>query len=104
MSQNMTGTRFRPNYVDKRRLAAPGGADQSSKTTGITIFTCNAGGSTTTAVGANAAPGTNDVNVVRRGEAFTLFTAAGVAKEETVFRITGVAVAGSTTVTFTPAA
>jgi hypothetical protein len=88
-------------YVDKRR----GFRDdfESRVVTGPVVFTANATGTTTTIVGANAAPAT-PTNVVRIGDEFKLFTAAGVLKQETVFRITAVAVAGSTTVTFTPAA
>lgn len=104
MAQTMLTPRIPSRYIDKRRLMAPGGFTTGSTTVGIPIFTCNAAGTTTTAVGANAAPGTNDNNVIRRGESFKLFTAAGVAKEETIFRVTGVAVGASTTVTFTPAA
>lgn len=103
MGQNMLTPRLQSRYIDKRRLVGNQGSQQGSTTVGITIFTCNATGTVNTAVGANAAPGTNDVNVIRRGESFKLFTAAGVAKEETVFRVTGVAVAASTTVTYTPA-
>jgi hypothetical protein len=88
-------------YLDKRRLRQD---DFESRVVGGPVFfTTNAGGTTTTAVGANAAPGTN-TNVVRIGDEFKLFTSAGVLKQETSFRVTGVAVAGSTTVTFTPAA
>lgn len=89
-------------FVDKRK--AVGYNDPNSDFVGPIIFTANATGTTTTIVGANAAPGTNDVNVVRRTDRFKLYTAAGVPKEETVFSITSVAVAGSTTVTFSPAA
>jgi len=67
------------------------------------LATANAGGTTTTFVCANAAPGTN-TNVVRNGDEFKLFTAAGVLKEETVFTVVSQVVAGSTTLTFTPAA
>jgi hypothetical protein len=90
-----------PGYVDKRRVYRD---DFESRIVGgPVIFTANATGTTTTAIGANAAPGTN-TNVVRIGDEFKLFTAAGVLKQETVFTVTAVAVAGSTTVTFTPAA
>jgi hypothetical protein len=105
MPRHMVGAGLDFAYVDKRKVAKPASAgDSFTHESGPTIFTANAGGSTTTLVGANAAPGTNDVNTVRRGEKFRLVNAAGVAKEETVFKITGIAVAGSTTVTFTPAA
>lgn len=91
--------------VDKRRAmsAAQDGATHFVARS-IAPFTCNATGTTTTAVGANAAPGTNDNQVARRGEEFQIFNASGVKKEETVFTITNIAVAGSTTVTFAPAA
>lgn len=95
------GSAHAPSYVDKRRLARDD--FETRIVAGPVIFTANATGTTTTIVGANAAPAT-PTNVVRIGEEFKLFTAAGVLKEEKVFRITAVAVAGSTTVTFTPAA
>lgn len=90
-----------PGYVDKRR----GYRDdfESRIVTGPVVFTANAGGTTATIVGANAAPATG-TNVVRIGDVFKLFTSGGVLKQETVFRVTGIAVAASTTVTFTPAA
>lgn len=87
-------------YVDKRRTYK--NEFESRVASGPVVFTANAGGTTTTIVGANAAPGTN-TNVVRIDDEFKLFTAAGAQKEETVFRITAIAVAGSTTVTYTPA-
>jgi len=90
-----------PGYVDKRRKYRDD--FETRVVTGPIIFTANAGGSTTTIVGANAAPGAG-TNIVRNDDEFKLFTAAGVLKEETVFRVTGQAVAGSTTVTFAPAA
>jgi hypothetical protein len=98
---HQVGSAPAPGYVDKRR----GYRDdfESRITTGPVVFTANATGTTTTIVGANATVATN-TNTVRVGEVFKLFTAAGVLKQETVFRITGIAVAGSTTVTFTPAA
>jgi hypothetical protein len=88
-------------YIDKRRKYRDD--FESRIVTGAVLFTANAGGTTTTLVGANAAPATN-VNTLRIDEEFKLFNAAGVLKEETVFRVTAIAVAGSTTVTFTPAA
>ncbi len=88
-------------YVDKRRAAKN---DYETRVVGgPTLFTCNATGTTTTAVGANATPATG-ANTLRLGEEFKLFTTANVLKEETVFLVTGVAVAGSTTITFSPAA
>lgn len=90
-----------PGYVDKRRKYKDD--FESRVVAGGAIFTANAAGSTTTIVGANATPATG-VNSIRFGEEFKLFTSGNVLKEETVFRVTLVAVAGSTTVTFTPAA
>lgn len=90
-----------PGYLDKRRSYR--NDFETRIVTGSVVFTANAGGTTTTIVGANAAPGTN-TNVVRIGDEFKLFTAAGVQKEETVFTITTQVVAGSTTITFNPAA
>ena len=89
-------------HIDKRR----GSPDFNDRTTrGVALFTANAGGSTTTLVGADAAPGANDNNVIRRGEKFRLFNSSGVLKQETVFTVTNVApAAGTTTVTFSPAA
>lgn len=60
--------------------------------------TANAGGTTTTLICANAA--TN----LAIGDRFRLFTSDDVDKEDTIFTVTNVVVAGSTTVTFTPAA
>ncbi len=90
-----------PGYVDKRRKYRDD--FETRVTSGPVVFTANAGGTTTTIVGANATPATN-TNTVRTDEEFKLFNSSGVLKEETVFRVTGIAVAGSTTVTFTPAA
>ncbi len=88
-------------YLDKRRTRSD---DFESRVVGGPIyFTANATGTTTTIVGANATPSTN-TNVARIGDEFKLFTAAGALKQETVFRITAIAVAASTTLTFTPAA
>jgi hypothetical protein len=90
-----------PGYVDKRRSFKDD--FESRIVTGPAVFTANAGGTTTTIVGANAAyPAAT--NIMRIGDEFKLFTTAGVLKQETVFRVTGIAVAASTTVTFTPAA
>jgi hypothetical protein len=89
-------------YVDKRR-GYKNDLEVHISAGPHPIFTANAGGTTTTIVGANAAPGAG-TNVVRNGDSFRLFTAAGAVKEETVFTVTGQAVAGSTTVTFSPAA
>ncbi len=89
-------------YVDKRR----GFRDdfETRVVAGPAVFTANATGTTTTIVGANAAPAT-PTNVIRIGDEFKLFNVTtGTLKEEKVFTVTGVAVAGSTTVTFSPAA
>ncbi len=96
------GESISPGYIDKRRTTRA--EFESRITTGPVVFTANATGTTTTIVGANAAPAT-PTNVVRIGDEFKLFNVTtGTLKEETVFRVTAVAVAGSTTVTFTPAA
>lgn len=88
-------------YVDKRRSYRN---DLETRiVTGPAVFTANAAGTTTTIVGANAAPATN-TNTIRTDEEFKLFNGSGSLKEETVFRVTTIAVAASTTVTFTPAA
>lgn len=91
-----------PGYVDKRRLYR--NDFETRIVAGPVVFTANATGTTTTIVGANAAyPAAS--NVVRIGDEFKLFNVTtGTLKEETVFTITGIAVAGSTTVTFSPAA
>lgn len=102
--KHMTTSNYAVNVIDKRRatsVAADGLTHTSERS--IAPFTCNATGTTTTAVGANAAPGTNDNNVARRGESFQIFNAGGAKKEETVFTVTGIAVAGSTTLTYIPA-
>lgn len=89
-------------FIDKRR-SAPEANDRTTR--GVAVFTGNATGTTTTLLGADAVPATNDNNVIRRGEKFRLFNSSGVLKQETVFTVTGVAsAAGTTTVTFTPAA
>lgn len=101
MPTHQIGNSVEQGYIDKRRTAP----DFNTHTTrGVALFTANGAGTTTTIVGANAAPGVDDTNVIRRGERFRLFTGAGVLKQETVFTVTAIAVAGSTTVTFTPAA
>lgn len=91
-----------PNYVDKR-FSVRSEENESRIVTGPVMFTANATGTTTTIVGANATPSTN-TNNLRIGDEFKLFTAAGALKQETTFTVTAVAVAGSTTITFTPAA
>lgn len=95
---------FSPNYVDKRRVYRDD--FETRVVSSPAVFTANATGTTTTMVGANADPttGVMGTNVVRIGDEFKLFTSGNVLKQETVFRVTAIAVAGSTTVTFTPAA
>lgn len=88
-------------YVDKRR--SRDNDFTSHVVGGPTYFTANASGTTTTIVGANATPSTN-TNVVKLGDEVKLFNSSNVLKEEKVFKVTGVAVAASTTVTFSPAA
>jgi len=103
---NLLGSNIVVNYVDKRKSVDVGKGSQQTRNTAqvADAFVANAGGTTTTLVGANATPATS-VNVLRLGEKFRLFAAAAVLpKEEKVFTVTGIAVAGSTTVTFTPAA
>lgn len=96
------GNATTPAYVDKRRLARDDFENRLVAT--AAQFTANAGGSTTTILGADATL-TTGVNVMRVGEEFKLFTSGGVLKQETVFRVTNMAsAAGTTTVTFTPAA
>ncbi len=91
-------------YVDKRRGYRFD--DETRVVSGPVVFTANATGTTTTIVGANMAADTGVVgtNVARKGDEFKLFNSSNVLKQETVFRATAVVVAGSTTVTFTPAA
>lgn len=92
-------------FVDKRRNSI--GGDNDSGISGPVMFTANAAGTTTTVVGANATLSTG-VNAVRVGDKFRLVSASNVAKENTMFLVTNVQLdtpgAGSTTVTFSPAA
>jgi hypothetical protein len=95
------GTLAVPNYVDKRRSYKDD--FESRVVSGPVYFTANAGGTTTTLVGALSNASTA-VNVARIGDEFKIFTAANAVKHETIFRITAIAIAGSQTLTFTPAA
>lgn len=92
-------------YADKRRLYRD---DFETRLVGSPVaFTANAGGSTTTVVGANPdfSTGVIGTNIIRPGDEFKLFAVTtGILKQETVFRATTVTVAGSTTIAFTPAA
>lgn len=102
MGHQLGAQGYASDYVDRRRGYRFD--DETRIVAGGAIFTANAGGTTTTLVGADATLATG-VNVVRVGEEFVLTTSAGVLKENTVFRVTSVAsAAGTTTVTFTPAA
>ena len=92
------------DFVDKRRSSAGKSvADEHLRHVGDIFFTANAGGSTTTIVGALSTVATG-VNIVRLGDKFKLFNSSGALKQETVFEVTGVADAASKTVTFSPAA
>lgn len=105
--ENLLGPALNVGFVDKRKSGGgKAAADGFSHVQSRFVLATATGGTTTTIVCANATPGTETAttNVVRIGDNFRLFTAAGVLKEETVFTVTAVAVAGSTTVTFTPAA
>jgi hypothetical protein len=102
---HLQGSNVEMNFVDKRKaLSAKAEPRTHVRIKSVAVFTANGAGSTTTIVGANAAPGTNDSNTIRRGDEFVLYNTGGVLKEETVFTVTNIAVAGSTTVTFSPAA
>lgn len=100
----LNGARLKADWIDTRRARQDQGGVYTRLVGSRKIFTANGAGTTTTIVGANAAPATNDDNIIRRGDRFKLFTSAGVLKEETVFEFTGIAVAASTTGTFAPAA
>ena len=90
-------------WVDKRKSPLGGSkGDQDSRHVGDVLFTANAAGTTTTIVGANATVG--GANTIRVGEKVKLFNSSGALKEEKVFKVTAVAAAASTTVTFSPAA
>lgn len=108
VAQHMTGVFVEKGFIDKRKSGnLKAAADPfTHQTNRYTLATANAAGTTTTLVCANATPGVEgaSMNVARIGESFRLFTAGGAVKEETVFTVTGIAVAASTTITFTPAA
>lgn len=90
-------------FVDKRKSSAGASvADEHSRHVGRSVFTANAAGTTTTLVGINADPAAG-ANTVRIGDVGKIFNSDGTVQEETVVRVTGVAVAASTTVTFSPA-
>ncbi len=94
------GSSVSPSYVDKRRKSRDD--FETRIVTGPVVYTANAGGTTTTLVGAASSLNAG-TNVMRLDDEFKLFTSGGVLKEETVFRVTAIAATG-TTVTFTPAA
>lgn len=100
----MTGSSVQLGFIDKRISQYVGGVNTTRIGDFRTIFTANAVGTNTTLVGVNAAPGTDDTNVVRRVDRFRLYDTNGNLKEDTVFLISGVAVAASTTITFNPPA
>lgn len=102
MAETMNGAVVVLGFVDKRRAKTTGGDDETFITTPTTLFTANAGGTTSTLVGAVSVPNTG-VNVARVGERFRLFTGAGVLKEEKVFTVTSIGATG-TPVTFAPLA
>ena len=88
------------SWVDPRKTGDD--AVETSGDVGPVIFTANAGGTTTTIVGANATLSTG-ANVVRVGEKAKVFNSDGTLQQELVVEVTSVAAGGSTTVTFTPA-
>lgn len=108
VAQHMFGPTVELGFIDKRKSSnGKSAADPfTHQTNRYTMATANAGGTTTTLVCANATPNVEgaSMNVVRIGESFRLFTAGGVLKEETVFTVTVITIAASTTITFTPAA
>lgn len=102
----MTGSNLSFNFTDKRRTGS-NGRSNAHLTSRKKLFTSTGTGTTTTMVGAN--PVTSAAtNIIRLGDKFRLKTSAGVTKEETVFTVTAAQpdnpIAGTTTVTFTPAA
>jgi hypothetical protein len=105
-AENQLGPAVVLGFVDKRKIGKAGSDGFTRMLNRYIMATANAGGTTTTLVCANATPGTDTAttNVVRIGDEFRLYTSGGALKEETVFTVTAVAVAASTTITFTPAA
>lgn len=107
-AENLLGPAIVVGYVDKRKggVGKPAADGFTRIVNRYILATANAGGTTTTLVCANATPGTETAttNVVRIGDEFRLYTSVGALKEETIFTVTAVAVAASTTITFTPAA
>lgn len=108
VAQHMFGPAIELGFIDKRKSSnGKAAADPfTHQTNRYTLATANGAGTTTTLVCANATPGVEgaSMNVARVGESFRLFNSGGTLKEETVFTVTTIAVAGSTTITFTPAA
>lgn len=107
MSTHLIGSNIEFSVVDKRRATLTE-SNADTLFTGRTIFTTNAGGTTTTLVGASVDYSANgDDNAVRIGDQFRLFDSSDNPKDaNTVFEITGVTDddAGTATVTFSPAA
>jgi hypothetical protein len=104
MPQHQIQPMLSPNFVDRQRSAGTNLPNSSNSETGQTVFTANAGGSTTTILGADATLATG-VNVVRSGRRYRLYNSSGALKENTIFTVSGASSsAGTTTVTFGPAA
>lgn len=98
-------SQFDLGWVDQRKNARGDGDSHavigSFQGANAAPFIANAGGTTTTLVGA-AANLVTSLNCIRLGERFMLFDSNGASKEDTIFTVT--AHNGTTTVTFSPAA
>src|SRR6266536_697267 len=68
--------------------------------TAVRAFVANGAGTSTTIVGANAQATATSLKI---GDRVRLYVAANTLKDTLVFTITNIVVAGSTTITFTPA-
>jgi hypothetical protein len=90
-------------YTDPRRNQDSSRVDSGTHKVGPAIFTANAGGSTTTLVGADGVLATG-VNVIRKGERGVIHKSDGTERDGTEVEITTLASAsGTTTLTFSPA-
>lgn len=90
-------------YTDPRRNQDSSKVDSGTHKVGPAVFTANAGGTTTTLVGADGVLATG-VNVVRVGERGVIHKSDGSERDGTEVEITGAASAtGTTTLTFSPA-
>lgn len=99
----MIGSGVVINYVDKRKSTSASAFPNCRVNSGNKqLFVANAVGTNNTIVGANAAPANNDNNNVRRSDEFMIYNSAGQPKELTTFMPSAIAVAASTTITFTP--